>query len=58
MLGEAVLDLVTYFLITHGMKKQTVEKEVAMLEAMAAAAKWRIRTFLMPERTQRCPINF
>ena len=37
MLGEAVLDLVTYFLISHGMKKQTVEKEVAMLEAMAAA---------------------
>ncbi len=37
MLGEAVLDLVTYFLITHGMKKQTVEKEVAMLGAMAAA---------------------
>ena len=30
MLGEAVLDLVTYFLISHGMKKQTVEKEVAV----------------------------
>ena len=37
MLGEAVLDLVTFFLIKHGLKKMNAEKEAILLAAQAAA---------------------
>ena len=38
MLGEAVLDIVTYFLLTRGLRRHDAEKEAARL-ASAAAAK-------------------
>ena len=37
MLGEAVLDLVTFFVIRRGMKKRNAEKEAAIQAAVAAA---------------------
>ena len=37
MLGEAILDLVTFFLIKHGLKKMNAEKEAILLAAQAAA---------------------
>ena len=37
MIGEAVLDLVTYFLISRGMKKQAAEKEAPAAQQSAPA---------------------